>query len=171
MKKLVFIVVFFVPGFLMADNDKGVLSSFFQKYGDNQEFTYVNLTPKLFEMFATMDSEEDEGMINLIKSFTSVQLLSADSTGKSNAYYKEVQNLIDGNMFDELAVIRDGDENVKILVKEANSKISELLVVVSGSHNFVLVDMVGNIDLKDLKKLSKIKMNGMKYLEKADDKN
>ncbi len=169
MRKLVFIVLFLVPGFLLADNDKGALSSFFQKYNDNQEFTYVNFTPKLFEMFAAMEPEEDEDMLNLIKSFTSVQILAADSTIKSGSYYNEVQNLIKSNVFDELAVIKDGDNNVKILVKEANSKISELLVVVSGSHKFVLVDMVGNIDLKDLKKLSKLKMDGMKYLEKAKE--
>jgi hypothetical protein len=153
----------------MASNDEGVLSSFFEKYSNEKEFTYVNITPKLFEMFADMEAGEDDDLIELMKSLTSVKILAADSTSKSSSYFTEVQGLIKNKAFEELAFIRDGDENVRIMVKEANSKINELLVLVSGSHNFVVIDLVGDINLKDLKKMSKFKMKGMEYLEKADE--
>lgn len=169
MKKYFIAIFLFLPAVIMADNDEGVLSSFFEKYSGEQEFTYVNLTPKLFEMFTDMEPGEDDDLIKMMQNMTSVKILAADSTSKSSSYYNEVQSLLKNKAFEELAFIRDGNENVRIMVKEANSKINELLVLVSGSHNFVVIDLVGNINLKDLKKMSKFKMKGMEYLEKADD--
>lgn len=168
MKKYLVIVFLFFPVILMAGNGEGVLSSFFEKYSNAQEFTYVNITPKLFEMFAEMEAGEDDEMVKLMQRFTSIQILAADSTNKSANYFDEVQGIIKNKTFEELAFIRDGNENVRIMVKEANSKINELLVLVSGSHNFVVIDVVGDIHLNDLKKMSKFNMQGMKYLENAD---
>ena len=47
--------------------------------------------------------------------------------------------------------------------------IGELLMLVGGDHQFVAMDLFGEIDLKQISKLSKgMNMKGMEYLENID---
>ena len=170
MKKFIVVLFFIMPGFLLADNGND-LKAFFEKYSGNKDFTYINLSPKLFQMFASeeMTDEEDDEFMNLISSISSLKVLAVDSSSQSQKYFSEAKSLIDEKYFEELAYIRNADENVQILIRETNSKINEMLVMVQGNHNFVLIDLQGDIDLKDVQKMSKFNMKGMKYLKNAKE--
>jgi len=71
-----------------------------------------------------------------------------------------------------LMKVRDGEENIKFLLREnEDSKvIEELLLLVGGEDNFVMVSLVGIIDLSKIGKLSNaVDMEGLEYLDKLDN--
>jgi len=63
---------------------------------------------------------------------------------------------------------RDEGQNIKILTKtKGEDVIEELLLLVGGAEEFILVSFVGNINLSDLSKVaSSLNLDGVKHLEK-----
>jgi CII-binding regulator of phage lambda lysogenization HflD len=70
--------------------------------------------------------------------------------------------------------VRDKDKDMKFLIKESGGKISELVMVMGGANDFMVMSLFGEIDLKQISRIGK-KMNvsGLEKLEnlhKRDDK-
>ena len=58
---------------------------------------------------------------------------------------------------------------MRFVTKENNGIISELLLLVGGKDEFVMMSFVGNIDLDKISKLAKkLDIDGAEYLEKAN---
>ena len=62
------------------------------------------------------------------------------------------------------------DNKINFYSKSEKDHISELLMIVDGNEDAVVLSMVGNIDLSRIAKLgSALDMGGMKYLGKMDN--
>ena len=69
--------------------------------------------------------------------------------------------------YKELMVIRDSDANVNFYAKNNQQVITEMIMVVDGKDEAVILSMTGNIDLNYVAKLGKsMNLDGMNYLEK-----
>lgn len=79
--------------------------------------------------------------------------------------------MIPKSEFEELMSVRDKDKDMKFYIKEAGGKISELVMVAGGNDEFMILSLFGEIDLKQVSKISK-KMNidGLENLENIKDK-
>jgi len=65
--------------------------------------------------------------------------------------------------------IRDKETNMKFLVQEQNNIITELVMVMHGDSEFFLLSLIGDIDLKQISKLSKsMSIDGFEHLENLD---
>ncbi len=79
--------------------------------------------------------------------------------------------MIPTNTFEELMSIRDKDKDMKFYTKEAGGKISELVMVMGGNEEFMVLSLFGEIDLKDISKIGKsVNIDGLENLEKVKDK-
>ncbi len=68
-------------------------------------------------------------------------------------------------------VIKEKDQDVKFLINEKDGKIIELLLIAGGKDENVLISIKGNINLKNISKLSKsMNINGLEHLEEIDKK-
>ena len=68
-------------------------------------------------------------------------------------------------------VIKEKDQDVKFLVHEKDGKITELLLIAGGKNDNVLISIQGDIDLKNISKLSKsMNISGLEHLEEIDKK-
>ena len=67
--------------------------------------------------------------------------------------------------------VRDEGENVHFWVKDdCGNIINDLLLLVGGADDLVLLSFVGNIDLKKISKLaSSVDIDGLEHLEKLDE--
>ena len=144
------------------------LDKFFSEYLENPDFTVVNISPKMFKMISQLDIEDVEPELKeLINSIEGLKVLAKEG-GDGLKYYKEAYGKIDKNQYEELMTVRDQDENVRIYIKEKGDIINELILLVGSSDEFVLLDIVGKIDLKTIGKLSKsLDVPGMKHLDKV----
>ena len=143
------------------------IDRFFEKYQDNEEFTMVYVSPKMFEMFATVAGDElDAELKGLVKDLKGLKVLKTETN--SLEIYKDAVKKIPTNEYELLMTARDDGQNIKILTKtKGEDVIEELLLLVGGNDEFILVSFVGNINLNDLAKIAgKMDIDGVKHLEK-----
>jgi CII-binding regulator of phage lambda lysogenization HflD len=67
--------------------------------------------------------------------------------------------------------VRDKDKDMKFFIKEAAGKISELVMIMGGNEEFMVLSIFGEIDLKQMSHIgSKMNVEGLKNLEKMKDR-
>lgn len=159
------LVVLFIATSANAQVD--AIDRFFETYQDDDAFTMVYVSPKMFKMFAKVAGDElDTELQNLVKDLKGLKILRTDKDAV--AVYKSAIKKIPTNEYELLMTARDDGQNVKILTKsKGDDVIEELLLLVGGANEFILVSFVGNINLNDLAKVaSSLDIEGMKHLEK-----
>ena len=81
-------------------------------------------------------------------------------------YYKEAISKFNTKEYELLMTVRDKDENIRFWTKEKGGIISELLMLVGGVKEFVMISFIGNIDLEKISKLAnKMDVDGMEHLK------
>lgn len=161
----------------------------FEKYSDNNDVTYVNIKPKMFQMIAKMginvDDPEAKAYMDMVKSITSFRTIVTDNKAISADISKWVKSRSGG--LEELMEVKDDGTEVKFYVKEGKDAdhVKELLIFVNGIDKkisdkievngkerkieTVVVSMTGNIDLNEISKLTnKMNIPGGKHLEKKN---
>lgn len=171
MKKIMIIALMMIAvnGVFAQD----AISKFFSKYQDDESFTQVTVSSKMFSLFTNMEVEtkEDKEVLDAISKLKGLRILGKENTSDARKLYKEAYAQIPTKEFEELMTVRDKDQDFKFLIKESGGKISELLMIMGGADDFMLMSLYGEIDLKQVSRLGK-KMNvgGLEQLEKLDDK-
>ena len=137
------------------------IDKYFQQYVDDERFTVVYISSKLFELIGKldvdgldMDDEEAEAILELAKDMRGLRILVSEDD--SDALYEEAKGKIDTKEYEVLMTVRNKDEeNFEFLVKEEGDVINELLMLVGGGDEFVLMSFVGKIDMEKVSKLAK----------------
>jgi vacuolar-type H+-ATPase subunit F/Vma7 len=137
------------------------ISKYFSKYVDDERFTVVYISGKMFSMINKMeldlDDEEAQAVMSVVKDLKGLRILTTETDGAK--FYKEALATINTKGYETLLEVREGKEtNVKFLVKDSDSgsMLNELLLLVGGEdEEFVLLSFIGNIDLSQVGKLSK----------------
>ena len=73
--------------------------------------------------------------------------------------------------YEELMTVKDGDSNVSFLIKDSDGGniVNELLLLVGGQEDFVLMSFSGKIPLDKVSKLAKsINIDGAEHLDKLN---
>lgn len=149
-----------------------VISRFFTKYQDDESFTNVNISSKMFGLFTQMDAEspEDKEVLDAISKLKGLKILAKENARNSRELYKEALGLIPKN-FEELMSVRDKDKDMKFMIDENGGKISEMVMVVGGNEEFMVLSIFGEIDLKQISRIgSKMNIKGLENLNKMDKK-
>jgi hypothetical protein len=158
---------------IVASAQSDAIAKFFTKYQNDESFSQVTISGKMFSMMANLegDNEEEKAMINSISKIKGLKILSKSEARNSRELYKEAISMIPTNSFEELMSIRDKDKDMKFYTKEAGGKISELVMVMGGNEEFMVLTIFGEINLKDISKIGKkVDIDGLENLEKVKDK-
>src|SRR6478752_1321623 len=171
MKKLMMGVVMMVLSIATyAQGD--AISKFFAKYQDDETFTQVKVSQKMFGLFTNMevDKPEDKEVLDAISKIQGLRVLAKHETRDSRTLYKEALTVIPNN-YEELMSVRDKDKDMKFYIKEISSgKIGELIMVMGGNDEFMLLSLFGEIDLKKIAHIGrKMNIEGLQNLEKMKD--
>ncbi len=153
-----------------AANGQDVISKFFSKYQQDESFTNVNISSKMFGLFAQMDAEspEDKEVLEAISKLKGLRILAKENARNSRELYKEALSLIPKN-FEELMSVRDKDKDMKFMIDENGGKISEMLMVLGGNEEFMIMSIFGEIDLKQISRIgSKMNIKGLENLKNMD---
>ena len=152
MKKFLFLLVFLIGSQLHAQTD--AISQHFRQYLDDERFTVVYVSGKLFQMFRSMDidldDEEAEAILEVVQDMKGLRLLTTDVTPQK--FYNEAKDRINTREYELLMTVRSkgNAENVEFLIKDEGELITELLLLVSAEDNFVLMSFEGLIDLSKI---------------------
>ena len=150
------------------------LSKFFNKYATDETFTTATISSKMFSLITNMEVEtpEDKEVVNAISKLKGLKVLSKENTSDARNLYKEAFATVSDKEYEELMSVRDKDKDMKFFIREANGKINELVMVMGGSKDFMVLSLFGEIDLKSISRIGrKMNVEGLEKLEKIDDKN
>lgn len=175
MKKTVLTLIILVFG-ATAFAQEDAISKYFSKYADDEDFTQVTVTSRMFGLFANLDAEEEEDkeLLEAISKVKGLRIIARDdiSMAEADDLYKEAFELIPTKEYDELMTVKDKDSDMKFLIQEKDGVITELLMVIHGDDQFFLLSLIGDIDLKQISRLSdSMNIDGFEHLEKINDKN
>jgi len=167
MKKLMLILALVMA--VRQLSAQSVIDRFFQKYEDDRSFTLVSVTPKMFSMFSKLDINTGEGQqfMSVVKKLKGLRILAKEDARDGARLYREAAALLTKD-FEELMTVRDGESDLKFLVKEnARGNIAELIMLVGSTNEFVAMSLVGDIDLNEIAQIANgMNIQGMDNLKK-----
>lgn len=150
------------------------ISKFFNKYQTDESFSQVTVSSKMFGLFTNMEAEtaEDKEVLDAISKLKGLRILHKEDARNARTLYKEAFTLIPMKEYEELMTVRDKDKDLKFLIKESSGKISELLMIMGGNEQFMVLSLFGEIDLKQVSRIGKkMDVKGLEHLDKMDKKN
>ncbi|GAB4244771.1 MAG: hypothetical protein Tsb0034_23100 [Ekhidna sp.] len=148
-----------------------VVNRYMEKYEDDETFTKVSVSSKMFSLFAEMEgSEEDEQLFyDITSKLKGMKVVASEKVSSPKALYDGAIADVNKAGFEELMTVKDAEENVKISIREKGGVIEELILVAGGKEKFAMVSIFGEIDLKQISKLASLmRVNQLKYLENLD---
>lgn len=170
MKKIVAIVVLMTM--FATANAQDAISKFFSKYQNDESFSQVNISSRMFGLFTQMESDDpaDKEVLEAISKLKGLKILAKEDARNARDLYKEAFTVIPKD-YEELMTVRDKDKDMKFLIKESGGKISELLMVAGGDSEFMVLSLFGEIDLKQVSRIgSKMDVKGLENLHNMDNK-
>ncbi len=158
-----------------AQASADLITKFFSKYQNDESFTQVTISSKMFNLFTNMevDKPEDQEVLNAISKLKGLRVLAKEDARNARELYKEALSLVPVKEFEELMSVRDKDKDMKFYIKETSpGKISELVMIAGGVDDFMVLSLFGEIDLKQVSKIgSKMDIDGLDQLKNMDKKN
>ncbi|HLO57597.1 MAG TPA: DUF4252 domain-containing protein [Bacteroidales bacterium] len=156
---------------------QSIMDKLFDKYSGKEGFTSVYISKYMFDMFRSdenLDAKNQEDLNHVISKLTGIKILVTDddpATPTPVNLYQEIMKVLPSSPYKEVMVVREKDQNIKFFVKENGNKVAELLMVIGGNDESVLISIQGDIDMKNISKLAKsMNVEGMQNLEKIDEK-
>jgi len=170
MKKLTIFVLLISGAFQM--NAQDAISKFFSEYEDDDRFTQVVITSRMFGLFSDLDleDEEDKEVAETISNLESLKILTLDDTNEGKELFKKAIKLVPAADYEVLMTVRGQDENLQFFIKEKDKLIEELILIMGGEDEFFIMSLVGKIDLKQVSRMaSAMDIDGLEQLERLDD--
>ena len=155
---------------VMAQQDP--VTKLFERYSGKEGFTTVYVTGDLLKMAAKCDAEDQD--LSFLSSLTEVKVLAQECKEGQNAginFHDEIWPNLDHSAYKELLIVKEKDQDVKMVARENGKTISEFLIIVSGKDENVLVQIKGSIDLDKMNQLSdSFDFKGFDQLKKLEEK-
>lgn len=171
MKKFAILTAILALSLGMTAQEKDAIDKYFSTYEQSEDFTKVTVSSKMFELFTHIEgaNEEEQEILETIADLKGMRMITASTPDKKDAMYGKALKAM-GSEFEILMTVEDDQEDITIFIKENSGMISEL-VIIGGGHEFFVLSLVGDIDLKQVSKLSRaIQIEGMQHLENVDEK-
>lgn len=154
--------------FFSALAQEDAIAKHFDSYIQDSRFKTVYVSPKMFDVIATSDIDQmDPEVRSLIKNLRGLRVIQME--GQSGmTMYKEAGQKLTAAKYDELMTLKENGEQIRFYTMGPGKKVQELLLMVAGPKRFLMLTMVGDIDLNAVAKLSKsLNLQGADYLDKV----
>ncbi len=170
---LLLLLVTSLPGTALAQQQDAI-TKFFDKYVEQEGFTSIRLSQRMFSLIAQLDKQKDPEVKETASRLTGLHILAADSAAAIDGLqlFREAAATMQGKNYESLMSIRDGAERIEFYILESGTrdKVNELLMLVGGTHSFFLLSITGEISLRQIAKLAdSMEIEGMKHLEKLEE--
>ena len=172
MKKIIIILIvglFFTN--IQAQNN--AISQHFSKFQQDTSFTKVTVTSRMFSLFTEIEAEDEdeEEILTAMSKLKGIKaIINNKSDNSKKMYFDAVATIEKDGRFEELMTVEDAGENVQFMIRDEGGTISELLMIIGGNKNFMVMTLYGEIDLNSIAKLSRVlKIKGMDAFQKLEE--
>ena len=171
MKKISLIASMFLLSLTMMGQGT-VITKYMNQYSDNEKFTKVSVSQKMFSLFTNLEagSAAEKEFLQAASKLKGLKVIMADSIPNSMALYKQAVVDVNKAGYEELVSVKDVRGNMLFSIKESNGIISELIMVAGEKKTFIMISLYGEIDLKNISKIAQqIHIDGLDQLKHIDD--
>ncbi|RZS93502.1 DUF4252 domain-containing protein [Aquimarina brevivitae] len=179
MKKLVIIFMMALVPYL------SVAQGAFDKYENMKDVSSVVITSKMFKLLSKIDVESKDAEVqeymNLVEKINNIKVFATSSADVGKKMKSDVDKYLNSSSLEELMRVNSDGKNVKFYSKPGKDEdhVSELFMFIDGvkeagdeGPNTVVLTLVGDIDLKQISKLTdKMNIPGGEELKKVEKKN
>ena len=158
----------------LGANAQSIIDNLYDKYSAQEGYTSIYISKYMFEMFKNNEQNiqmQDE-MEQVISNLDCIKILTKDddpSTSTPVSLYNEIMKVIPSSSYKEIMVVKEKGQNVNMYVKEDKDKVAELLMVIGGDDQDVLISIQGNIDMNSISKIAtSMNIQGMENLENLE---
>lgn len=172
MKRLIFTItaVFVLCSSFTLNAQNNAIDRYYEQYANDETFTKVSISSKMFNLFTNFDMEDEaeRQVVETIAKLKGLKMLIANEYPQAEQTYKEAIVFPKKNM-EELMTVEAKEQELMFFISETNGKISELLMISYEKDNLIILSLVGDIDLKEISKLSsKMDIKGFEQLDKLE---
>ena len=167
---LIIIGMFLLSMGLMAQGT--VITKYFNQLEDDENFTKVSVSQKMFSMFTELEagSDAEKEFLEAVSTLKGLKVIVADSVPNSAKMYKAAVADINKAGYEELMSIKDAEENMTFSITEKDGIISELIMVAGGNKSFIMLSLYGEIDLNNISKIAQeMRVEGFDRLGRMHD--
>ncbi|MGI5834485.1 MAG: DUF4252 domain-containing protein [Bacteroidales bacterium] len=168
MKKYVIFLLLMLPLALTAQQKSFKL--LFDKYSGRDGYTTVGISADMLKMVYSFSGEEsDPEMTKLINDIKGISIVVTERM--NDEFIDDIEKMIDKYVgLKTVTSINEGGQVTRIFIVEKDTITSEFLMVSYGKQSNVVINIVGNVDVKQISRLSDINISGMDQLEDTNDK-
>lgn len=154
----------------------------FDSFENEKDVTSVVVTKNMFKLLSRMDlnssDPEAQAYLNMVDNLDNIKIFTTENPEVTKKMDAAVTKYIAASKnLGELMRVKDGGQNIRFYSKEGKSEnfVSELLMhldgMVDGKPTTVIMSITGNIDLKQISKLTaELKVPGSEQLKNIDKK-
>ena len=125
------------------------IQNFYKKYMTNEKMTNINLSGWVLEMAAKYaDEGEEKEMLEKITKLRVMIMEDANLVTKTD--YSDLIRDIKKDDFESLMNIKEGGDKIDLYIRDDGETITNVLVLVNGDEEFVLLSLEGNLKFSDL---------------------
>ena len=134
MKKLIVAIALLIV--MNGSICSGCYFKILQQIPNDESFSPVTVSSKMFGLFTHMEAEtpEDKEILEAISKLKGLKILAKQDARTARELYKEAFTLIPVKEYEELMSVRADDKDMKFYIKETGGTISELLMVMGGNE-------------------------------------
>jgi hypothetical protein len=152
----------------------------FDSFEDEKDVTSVVVTKNMFKLLSKMDLDsndpEAKAYLEMVDNLENIKIFTTDNPAIAKKMEASVTNYISSSSnLGELMRVKDDEKNIKFYSKEGKNEnfVSELLMFmvgkIDGKDMTVIMSITGNIDLKQISKLTEeLKVPGSEELKNLD---
>ncbi len=177
MKKLAIVIAFMITPMLVSAQGK------FDSYENEKDVTSVVVTKNMFKLLAQIEIESNDAEVRdymaMVNSLENIKVFITENKSVGARMKADVEKYVSSSKgLDELMRVKDDGKNVKFYSKQGSDEnhVSELLMFLDGKmdgkEGTVIMSITGNIDLKQISKLTKeLNVPGSDELKNVKKKN
>ena len=150
MKKIIIaIAILAIPFFASSQHE--CIEKFYDKYIKDEKVTDISLDGWILSLAAKMSDEEGT---EILEKVTKLRIMVAEEKNiVTKSDIKQLMRDVRKNEFEDLLTVREENTRVNFMIREEGDKITNVLVVVYGDDEFVLLSLEGNLDFDELREL------------------
>ena len=161
---IAFILLILPAAALQAQSQINAIDKYFKQYVDDERFTVVYISPKLCQMLGKLDfsdskryGDDDEvaAVMEIAKDLQGLRVLISEDDPME--LFQEAKSKINTQEYEVLMTVRDKDgDNVEFLSRQEGDIIKELLLLYgSTGDEFILMSLIGNLNMDKILKLAR----------------
>jgi len=171
MKNIAFLFVFSLMSSITFGQN--IIEEKFSTYKSQDNFTSVFVSSKMFQLAQYIEVDESDDDLNdfkeMISSIHSLNMIVGEDVNNALGEYQLGVQKVNGS-HEELMSVDSKDGNFAFFIDESGGVVHELVMIGAEKAKFIVLSLVGEMDLRQLSKLShKMQGEGFQDLSKIFD--